>query len=245
MSQKLNRGNHTETNFEPTNITILDNDRVVINYIKDKINPQVKNRNGEMVKVPVVYGDAERWHQIKKSGVPRSADNKLEVPLIMVRRVSIDLDKNLTRKLSTRHPQIVSYIKKYSKKNRYDNFSVLTGEKPVYEMENIVVPTYLTLQYDLFVWTSWMEQMNSIQESLIYPEGTYWYDDKHHFYVFFDNLSGNPEVVGDQDRVVRSNVSLTIKGFVLPDTEQLESQVKKQGNTIRRVVVTEQAIRGI
>lgn len=242
-NQKNNRGNHTKTNFDPTKINIMENDEVVINYIRNNINPVVTGRDGRLIKVPVVYADAERWYQIKKSGIPRKGDSKPEVPLMALRRTSIDTDKNLTRKLSVQEPQIISFQKKYSKQNRYDNFSVLTGERPVYEMENVVVPTYLTIQYDLYIWTDWVEQTNQILEPLIYSEGTYWHDDRHHFYVFFDGLSGSPELVGEQERVVRSNVTLTLKGFVVPDTEQKEKFVKTQGNTIRRVVVSERVIR--
>ena len=51
-------------------ITLKDIDESVINHIKNIMKPVVKEA-GEVIKVPILYGNEERWKAVRKNGVLR------------------------------------------------------------------------------------------------------------------------------------------------------------------------------
>ena len=45
---------------------------------------------------------------------------------------------------------------------------------PQNEYYNVAVPDYVNLSYDFIIWTTYIQQMNSIVEKIQYSEGAYW-----------------------------------------------------------------------
>ena len=70
-------------------ITLKDIDTSIFSYIKDFIKPTVQEAN-EQVKVTVMYGNEERWVAARKRGVLRDKNGSLILPLIMLKRVSVE-----------------------------------------------------------------------------------------------------------------------------------------------------------
>ena len=70
-------------------ITLKDVDTSIMNYIKKVIRPTVREAN-ETFKVTVMYGNEERWKSVRKRGVMRDKNGSLILPLIMLKRTSVE-----------------------------------------------------------------------------------------------------------------------------------------------------------
>ena len=85
--------------------------------------------NDETIKVPLMYSNPERWNSIQKNGYLIDNKKQLIIPLIVFKRNSISKDENLSvDKIDPLNPKLFyTFQSKYSKENRYDNFSVQQG----------------------------------------------------------------------------------------------------------------------
>ena len=68
-NQKVNRATANRRNDTVANITVglYEHDEAIKYYIDNKIKPQVVDHNNELVKVPLIYGNPERWKSVQKS----------------------------------------------------------------------------------------------------------------------------------------------------------------------------------
>ena len=169
-SEKMSRKGDTYKEFT---VGLEDIDTAIIYYFDNVIQPTVLE-NEDKIPVPVVYGSHERWKSIQKSGIYRDGDGKIQLPVIVYKRTSVEKRKDLGNKVDTMNPLYTSFQKKHSSKNTYDNFSVLTNRKPQIEFHNIVIPDYVKLSYDCIIFTEYLEQLNKVVEDINYAAGQYW-----------------------------------------------------------------------
>ena len=69
-------GNNFSENYA---ITLKDVDTAVLNHVKNIMKPRVREAN-ETFKIPVYYGNEERWKAVRKRGVLRDKNNVLILP---------------------------------------------------------------------------------------------------------------------------------------------------------------------
>ena len=65
--------NNFSNNFS---ITLKDVDTSVMTHVKNVMKPRIKEAN-ETFKIPVYYGNEERWRNFRKRGVLRDKNNSL------------------------------------------------------------------------------------------------------------------------------------------------------------------------
>jgi hypothetical protein len=188
----------------------------------------------EKQKIPVVYGNPERWKSVQRDGYLRDKKGVLQIPLVMFKRNSINRDDALSNTMN-RH---VSYpsVSRYSKKHKYDKFSAMTGtEKPV-EMYDIVIPDYVNITYEVIVWTDFTEHMNKIVEAFQYATDEYWGDKGgFKFRVKIDSFDNTTEVSEGSQRIVRTNFTMAVYAYLLP--EQFDNQsTHKKSMSAKKVV---------
>jgi len=195
--------------------------------------------NDETIKVPIMYSNPERWSSIQKNGYLIDNKKQLVIPLIVFKRNSISKDETLNvDKIDPLNPQLFrTFQSKYSQKNRYDNFSVQQGLNKTKELYTVGVPDYVNLEYEFIVWTSYTEQMNSIIEKIIWSEGSYWGEDgKFKFRTSIDNYTDASEFTVNSERLIRTNFSVTLKGYLIP--EQFNDVVTTQkALTPKRILI--------
>ena len=75
-------GNNFSQNYS---ITLKDIDTSMLNHVKNIMKPRVKEAN-ETFKIPVYYGNEERWKAVRKRGVLRDKNNALILPLVMLKK---------------------------------------------------------------------------------------------------------------------------------------------------------------
>ena len=79
-------------------IGLQDHDEAIMYYFNNVIKPSVII-NGNRTNVPVIYGSPERWKGVQKDGYYRDKEGKIQVPLIMFKRDSIEKRRDLGNKL--------------------------------------------------------------------------------------------------------------------------------------------------
>ena len=218
----LNRGylyTRTDDDIKNPSVTLMDIDSAIMFYFENVIKPSVED-NGENIKVPIMYSSPERWKAIQRDGFMRDKKRQVITPVITYRRTSIERDDMVPQdKLDANNPHLFyTFEKKFSDLNRYDNFSTQIGLLPQREYYNVAFPDYVTLSYDFIVWTTYIEQMNKIVERIVYSDGAYWGDpDKLRFRTRIDSFTDATEV-SDVERLVRTNFTVTLRGYLLPES---------------------------
>ena len=200
-------------------IGLRDIDEAIFYYFENVIRPTVI-RNGAQTNVPVLYGSPERWKAVQKDGFYRDRNGKILTPLIMLKRDSVEKNRQLGNKLDANNPiNFGIFEKRYSKKNIYDRFSVLTNRDEVKEYQGVVIPDYVNLTYSCIIFTQYVEQMNKLIESINYASDSYWGDpSKFNFRAMIDNYTTVTEMNQGQDRVVKTNFNISLLGHIVPDS---------------------------
>ena len=228
-----NKGDQTSRKKDLTqdiSIGLQDHDEAIMYYFNNVIKPSVII-NGNRTNVPVIYGAPERWKGVQKDGFYRDKEGKIQVPLIMFKRDSVEKRRDLGNHLDGNNPQLYyTFQEKYTKRNQYDNFSVLQGRKPQKELYRVVVPNFIRLQYTCMIWCDYVAQMNKLIEMINYTSDSYWGDkERFHFNAKIDTYSNTTEVAQGDNRIVKTNFGLTIQGYLVPDSlnKVLSSQDSK------------------
>tara|TARA_R110001606_G_scaffold90926_1_gene203125 strand:- start:4945 stop:6147 length:1203 start_codon:yes stop_codon:yes gene_type:complete len=199
-------------------IGLYDLDYCIKWYFDNTIKPRVDDF-GRVAEVPVVYGGGEKWKQVQEDGYLRDIGGKVLKPIISYRRTNVAKNRNLGNKVDANFPQLYgSQEVKYNASNRYDQFSKITNLKPERTFVNTVIPEYVDITYEIVVWTDFIEHMNSIVESILYTEGTYWGDEERFkFRTKIDDFTNTTDQMADADRVIRTTFTLTLFGYIVPD----------------------------
>ena len=207
-----------EDNIQDISVSLMDMDSTIMYYFENVIKPSVVE-NGETVKVPVMYSSPERWASIQKLGFMRDAKRQVILPVIAFRRTGMEKDDTMAvDKIDPEDPKLhYSFERKYNPRNRYDAFSVQQGILPQREYYNIAIPDYMVLSYDFIIWTHYIEQMNKLVERINWSAGSYWGEpNRMRFKANIDSYSDVTEVT-DRERLIRTEFSVTLKGYLIPE----------------------------
>ena len=232
---KSNRGNHIsfrDDTTKPFSLGLKENDEALFYYLENIIKPTVI-QNGVVQKVPIYYGSPERWAQVQKQGYYRDLKGKIMMPVITFKRNGVEKVRSIANKLDANYPMNVQlFEKQYSKNNEYDNFNILNNRIPKKESYAVVVPDYVNLTYDFIISTYYVEQMNKIVEAMNYASDSYWGNpERFKFRARIDSYATSVELETAGNRIVKTQFSLKLHGYLIPDTIQKElASVKKLSN---------------
>ena len=218
----INRGTITtrkDDTVKDVSIGLEDHDEAIIHYFKEVIKPSVIS-NGDRVEVPIMYGAPERWKSVQQDGYFRDKEGKLQVPLIMFKRNSVEKCRDLGNKMDGNNPQLhYTFQERYTKRNQYDNFSTLQGTIPQKQFHAVVVPDFVTISYTCTIWCDYISQMNKLIESINYSSDSYWGDkDKFKFNATIDTFSNITELNVGDDRIVKTDFGLKLQGYLVPNS---------------------------
>ena len=128
-------------------VGIKDIDTAIHYYFNEVIKPSVV-QNGKPLNVPVVYGSPERWKSMQKDGYYRDKNGKMQAPLIVFRRETVEKNRTLGNKLDANNPTNFGVFKQnYSKKNMYDRFSAVNSRVATTEYYAVAIPDYVNITY--------------------------------------------------------------------------------------------------
>jgi hypothetical protein len=200
-------------------IGIKDIDEAVSYYFNDVLKLSVV-QNNTRVAVPIIYGTPENWKSVQLDGYYRDDNGKLMAPLLMFKRRSITQNRDLGNKLDGNLVHnLQTFATRYNKRNFYSNFSVLNNKVPETKYVVAVTPDYVTIEYECMVWTYFVEQMDKLIESLNFASRSYWGDpNRFQFYSSIDSFEDSITYNVGDNRAVRSNFTLSLNGYLIPDT---------------------------
>ena len=219
-ANKKRENQRTRKNDEVKDFSVglKDIDSAIVYYFQNVIKPSVM-QNGIRVPVPFIYGSPERWASVQKDGYYRDKDGKMQAPLIMFKRDSLEKNRALGNKMDANNPiHYGVFEKKYSGKNIYDAFGILTNRIPVREFYGVIIPDYVNIIYSCTIFTEYVEQMNKIVESINFASDSYWGDpEKFKFRAAIDNYTTTTELVEGNDRTVKTTFQIKMAGYVVSD----------------------------
>src|SRR6056300_1837389 len=126
-------------------VGIKDIDTAIFYYFNEVLKPSV-TQNGKVINVPVVYGSPERWKAMQKDGYYRDKNGKMQAPLIVFRRDSIEKNRTLGNKMDGNNPKNFGIVgQRYSKKNQYDRFGIVNNRVPLTEYYAVAIPNYVNI----------------------------------------------------------------------------------------------------
>ena len=226
-------------------ITLKDIDTSIMSYVKNVMNPKIREAN-ESVKVPVMYGNEERWKAVRKRGVLRDKDGTVILPLIVMKRNDTTFNDTMIKSdfdIENEYHQIIR-SNKWSKTNRYDNFSVQTGIQPVNNLIVTGVPDFIVCTYSFVILTNFIEQVNQLTELFIEHANKYWGDSTD--YKFLAKLEGGiadaSELTVDGERLIKNEFSITVNAYISPEfTETILGKIAetKMVPTVGKVTFNE------
>jgi hypothetical protein len=191
-----------------------------VQYYFDDVLKLFVTQNNTKIKVPVIYGNPERWKAVQKDGYYRDKNSKIMCPIIMFKNSSVEKEYTVGNKLDANNPLNYAVTgKKYQKGVAYSNFDVLNNREPVTNFQAVVIPDYVTLNYECIIWTYYREQMNKIVEAINYSSDSYWGDpSKFKFRARIDTFTDNTTLNQGEERLVRMSFNIKLRGYIIPET---------------------------
>lgn len=219
--------------LKPLTIGLKDLDYTIKYYFEEVIKPTIDDF-GSKRPVPVIYGSPERWKNIQEDGYFRDREGKILVPIIAYKRTGVAKNRMLGNKVDANHPQVYYTQQiKYNQENRYDQFSKLTNRTPLKRYVNTVMADYVDITYEVVIWTDFVEQMNEIVEAVLYTEGSFWGDkERFKFRTKIDSFTNTTDALQDNERIVRTNFTITLFGYIVPDVTVKHLSEKVADNTL-------------
>jgi len=235
LKQNLNRALEIKTaeQYRTGGIKLMDVDRAIMEHITDTVMPELQIRE-ENIKVPLLYGSAERWKSIRVDGFLRDRAGQIQIPLAVIKRNSVETNDDLINPMNRQ----VSYpaVSQFSPKHKYDLFSKMTGVTRPKEQYNITIPDYVVINYEVVLWTDFTEHMNTLVEAFQFATDVYW-GDKYGFKFLtkassFDNTT---EIGDGSQRIVKTTFTLEVKAYLLPEKFNNKPTTQK-AFTIKKVL---------
>ncbi len=218
-------------------IGIKDVDEALFYYFNNVLKLSVVQNNTKLT-LPVIYGTPENWKSVQNDGYYRDENGKLMAPLLMFKRTSVTQNRDLGYKLDGNMVHNVQLFKKaFSKRNVYSNFSALNNRAPETKYVVSATPDYVTVQYECILWTYFVEQMDKLIENVNFASRSYWGDpNRFLFYSSIDSFEDSITYNVGENRAVRTNFTITLNGYLIPDS--LNKMLAAPGNSygISRVI---------
>jgi len=242
-SNRANQITNSDSKVKDIRIGLYDVDEAISFYFNNVIRPKIDDGE-EMIDVPIIYGAPERWKSVQKSGVFRDTKGKIQIPLIMYRRISMDrVEGMMGNKIDASDPShiIRQFAAPYNARNRYDNWNILQNQKPSAEYYNVIIPDYFKMTYEVMIWTEYVVQQNKIIEDINYNANSYWGDkNSFKFLAMMDSYTTDNTLEQGVDRSVKASFQLILNGYVVPDNVQKDAtDFAKRTFTVKSMTTTE------
>jgi len=211
-----------------TDLTLKIIDTSIVNWFKTDFALTINGRQ-----VPTLYATAERWRRAQIDKGFRDEKGALMLPLISIRRTTPDTSHkeryapeddatNITvvKRIATtpisendRQPAIVT--------NRIaDELYINTKDTVVYEIVQMPYPSFVNLNYEIIVWTSYMSHQNLEQENIFkeFKGGRqYFFIDNYAFLGTLSNIvdNSNLEEFSDKEKIIKYTFSLLVRAYLI------------------------------
>lgn len=211
--------------------SLYDVDYAIKSFIDDSIQPQIKE-NGQLISVPVIFANGEKWDNVRRLGFMRDEKGKLQSPLIMIKRNSVNERDAVKRLDVNRNPDanVRAYKQRYNERNRYEDelFPIPKNEPAQSEKIYVVdIPRYVTIEYELLLWCDFTSQLNELIDQIMPYSRFAWGNETNRFPTQIGQFAFETVNTIGEDRLVRANVNLTVQAALLAEQQTRQSTLKK------------------
>ena len=229
VDPKLNKGKQIrrdKDNVKNVSVGIYDVDSAFKNFLEKDVRPTVED-DGRYFPVPVMYASPEKWASAQRDGFMKDDNGMILTPVIVFKRDNLSINTELSKlKVAQNEDAHQFFERKYTNVNKYDQFSVLTGENPKKEFMSVERPDYVDLQYEVIVWCDYMEQVNKVVEQIVFFQGRS-FGERYKFVIKGDSYSFETIAEMGQDRITKATISLVAKAYIVPEFVGLNNNTKR------------------
>ena len=247
VDPKLNKAKQIrrdKDNVKNVSVGIYDVDSAFKNFLEKDVRPTVED-DGRYFPVPVMYASPEKWASAQRDGFMKDDNGMILTPVIVFKRDNLSINTELSKlKVAQNEDAHQAFERKYSKTNRYDQFSILTGENPKREFMSVERPDYVDLQYEVIVWCDYMEQVNKVVEQIVFFQGRS-FGERYKFVIKGDSYSFETIAEMGQDRITKATISLVAKAYIVPEFVGLNNNTKRKISKGKAVFTEDPGLSGI
>lgn len=215
---------------------IRDFDFTIENYFSNVLKLSIID-NGIKRKVPVQIGTYERWYQNKVENNKEQINRQTDYPRMFIKQNDIEDadDKYIPKQIH--NEKIVRT--KYVGKN-------IQG-KPIWEIANIKIPTYIEISYEISFYCWKANQVSEIIQQILSRDKRIGLETSKGFYVrlvrsgFSDN--SNIDDFSDEQRLLGKTFTITMGGNFFIGKDLNEANISKH-YTSPKISYTERVIDG-
>mgnify|MGYP001229907264 CR=1 FL=1 len=230
VDPKLNKAKQVrrdQDKIKNVSVGIYDVDSAFKSFLEKDVKPTVQD-DGRFFPVPVMYASPEKWASAQRDGFMKDDNGMILTPVIVFKRDNLSINTELSKlKVAQNEDAHQAFERKYTKTNRYDQFSILTGETPKKEFMSVERPDYVDLQYEVVVWCDYMEQVNKVVEQIVFFQGRS-FGDRYKFVIKGDSYSFETVAEMGQDRITKATISLIAKAYIVPEFVGLNNNTKRR-----------------
>jgi len=227
---KLNKAKQLrrdQDNVKNVSVGIYDIDSAFSNFLQNDVKPTIED-DGRFYPVPVMYASPEKWAAAQRDGFMSDDNGMMLTPVISFKRNNLSINTDLAKlKVAENEDTHQMFERTYTKVNRYDQFSVLTGQTPKKEYMSVERPDYVNLEYEVVVWCDYMEQVNKIVEQIVFFQGRS-FGDRYKFVIKGDSYSFETISEMGQDRITKASINLTAKAYIVPEYAAMSNNTKRR-----------------
>ena len=137
---KLNKAKQVrrdQDNVKNISVGIYDIDSAFKNFLEKDVRPTIQD-DGRFYPVPVMYASPEKWASAQRDGFMRDDNGMILTPVISFKRNNLSINTELSKlKVAENEDAHQMFERKYTRTNKYDQFSVLTGQQPKREFMSV------------------------------------------------------------------------------------------------------------
>jgi hypothetical protein len=222
---RVNQVANTE-NLRAVRLGLYDVDNAIKWHLENVVNLQIDSNQG-LKQVPVIFATPEKWVSAQTQGFIRDNNDKIMTPIVVLNRTGVDQRQDYVKNevLKNEGNQWL-FEKKYSQKNKYTPFNVLTNTTPLREFYLLDIPRFINVTYNVIVWTEFIEQMNDLVEQIMFFNGTAFGDTQK-----YPTMISSPsfELSNDigSDRFVKTTFEFTVKAYLINEDARNRPTVQK------------------
>ncbi len=243
MSKKITdqESSLRKVHFEPSTLETID--KSMLNYIEGL--DLFTNTNTGWRKVPIIWGSAERSYQAKKHSEVRDTQGMLILPIITIRRMSVEKDMASKGVFHGTIPDFkdqqggtlaVSRVIYQEKTSKFADADALRlhnqsnyprpNAKIVYRTVSVPMPVNVTVMYEITVRTEYQQQLNQLVLPFITNPGTINYirlfEGDHRFEGFIQgNFSSNDNLsdFSSDERKFELKIPIKVIGYLVGQSD--------------------------
>lgn len=227
---KLNKAKQIrrdQDNVKNVSVGIYDVDSAFKIFLEKDVKPTIED-DGRFYPVPVMYASPEKWASAQRDGFMRDDNGMILTPVISFKRNNLSINTDLAKlKVAQNEDAHQMFERKYNRVNRYNQFSVLTGQSPKKEYMSVERPDYVNLEYEVVVWCDYMEQVNKIVEQIVFFQGRS-FGDRYKFVIKGDSYAFETISEMGQDRITKASINLTAKAYIVPEYTAVTNNTKRR-----------------